>query len=184
MTDFDDGLTVCIAHGRFVPCRKDGEHCYSSNPYWVKSVQDFQASTIEGLTWEPAMERMTLTEFLLARIAEDEAAARAEAPRWRPVRQWPMEWDRGPGDPARVLAECEAKRRIVEWHRDTDDCCEERYGPLVLDAAPEVSAGVDEFGGLSIRQSIGVQHFIGCVTTMMLALPHADHPDYDESWRP
>jgi hypothetical protein len=47
---------------------------------------------------------MTLTDFLLARIAEDEACADG------------LEWD--DGNPvhqtARVLAECEAKRRIVE----------------------------------------------------------------------
>jgi hypothetical protein len=47
---------------------------------------------------------MTLTDFLLARIAEDEACADG------------LEWD--DGNPvhqtARVLAECEAKRQIVE----------------------------------------------------------------------
>ena len=53
---FDDVLTVCIAHGRFVPCRRDGEHRESQNPFWVKSVHDYQGSTIEGLTWEPAWE--------------------------------------------------------------------------------------------------------------------------------
>jgi hypothetical protein len=47
---------VCIAHGRYVPCRLEGEHRYSTNPFWVKSVADFQGSTIEGLTWEPAWE--------------------------------------------------------------------------------------------------------------------------------
>ena len=48
---------------------------------------------------------MTLTEFLLARIAEDEAAARRVA----------VVGSCEPGyRPARVLAECEAKRRIVK----------------------------------------------------------------------
>jgi hypothetical protein len=45
---------VCIAHGRFVPCRKQGEHRTTDNPYWVKAVRDYQCSPIEGLTWEPA----------------------------------------------------------------------------------------------------------------------------------
>lgn len=49
-------VQVCIAHGRFVPCRSDGEHRYSTNHYWVKSINDYQCSTIEGLTWEPAWE--------------------------------------------------------------------------------------------------------------------------------
>ena len=61
---------------------------------------------------------MTLAEFLLARIAEDEAIARRSVnwsegitewadggdPDWEHIARW---------DPARVLAECEAKREIV-----------------------------------------------------------------------
>jgi hypothetical protein len=50
----DDWPTVCIAHGAFVPCRKSGAHNTTSNPFWVKSVRDYQTSSIEGLTWEPA----------------------------------------------------------------------------------------------------------------------------------
>lgn len=54
---WDDEPTVCIAHGRFIPCRTiRGEHRYSSNPYWVKVVHDYQTSTIPGLTWEPTWE--------------------------------------------------------------------------------------------------------------------------------
>jgi hypothetical protein len=49
---------------------------------------------------------LTLTDFLLARIAEDEGAAQ---------RHGPGASKQGLGDyPARVLAECEAKRRIVD----------------------------------------------------------------------
>jgi hypothetical protein len=50
----DEGPTVCITHGRFAPCRKQGEHTYTTNPFWVKSVRDYQSRPIEGLTWEPA----------------------------------------------------------------------------------------------------------------------------------
>ena len=50
----DMDLRVCVAHGAFIPCRKDGEHRYTSNPYWVKAVRDYQTSPIENLTWEPA----------------------------------------------------------------------------------------------------------------------------------
>lgn len=49
-----DALTVCIEHGAFIPCRKRGDHYYSQNPFWVKSVRDYQTSTDPGLTWEPA----------------------------------------------------------------------------------------------------------------------------------
>ena len=45
---------VCVAHGSFVPCRKSGEHRYTSNPFWVKAVGDYHSSDIEDLTWEPA----------------------------------------------------------------------------------------------------------------------------------
>jgi hypothetical protein len=86
---------------------------------------------------------MTLTEFLLARIAEDEASAT----NWLrfEVR------DGIPGNyaiPDRVLAECEAKRRIV--------------GLIDPD-----------------RNRWSVRNILGT-----LALPYADHPDYDEGWRP
>jgi hypothetical protein len=55
--DYLDEPTVCIAHGRFIPCRTSAVHRYTSNPYWVKAVRDYQSSTIEGLTWEPAFEQ-------------------------------------------------------------------------------------------------------------------------------
>jgi len=48
-------------------------------------------------------------------------------------------------DPARVLAECEAKRLLVEW--------------LAMEPREDQALA-------------------------FLALPYADHPDYDEAWRP
>lgn len=48
-----DAPIVCIAHGRFIPCRKDGEHDYTGSPAWVKAVRDYQASTSPRATWEP-----------------------------------------------------------------------------------------------------------------------------------
>lgn len=146
-----------------------------------------------------------LAEFLLARIAEDEAVARAAIDPDRPGIHW--HWvnsnddspsvprgqhaDReymtdpaslrtveefptssvgnlpsfaishaeevrsGPAlhiarhDPARVLAECEAKRAIVE------------------EATHPQTSSVEGYNILRI-----------------LAVAHADHPDYDEEWRP
>jgi hypothetical protein len=53
---------------------------------------------------------MTLAEFLLARIAEDEEDVRASncsgGPEWWMPDMWTRE---------RALAECDAKRRIVEY---------------------------------------------------------------------
>lgn len=70
-------------------------------------------------------------------------------------------------DPARVLAEVEAYRRIVELHqRDPDwsgwsgDWCR------TCGTASEYPTDWP------------------CETLRLLALPYAEHPDYDESWRP
>jgi hypothetical protein len=165
----------------------------------------------------------SLAEFLLARIAEDEAVADGASKDGLPVRgrsHW--EWqqlaskpntsliaqpDGGTGlrpgdvirddrvstpvadhiarwDPARVLAECTAKRRIVEWHTGRDGCCEERLGPLVVDPDPTVSVSANAWGDLVARRSIGHQQRIGCVTLLLLAAPYADHPDFRQEWRP
>lgn len=59
-------------------------------------------------------------------------------------------------DPARVLAEVDAKRQIIAEHFPVDPC----------DAHD------------------GVFTSILCPTLRLLALPYADHPDYREEWRP
>jgi hypothetical protein len=66
-----------------------------------------------------------------------------------------------PAHRSRVLAECAAKRRIVDLHRDARGDCYSCSGDHGSDptAAP-------------------------CETVRELALPYADHPDYDEAWRP
>lgn len=88
---------------------------------------------------------MTLTEFLLARIAEDEAAAEGD-----PHASYCEErgCTCGAGTTTtRVLAECEAKRRIIL---------------ALCDDYEEPSPSV-------LRTLAGI---------------YADHPDYDEAWRP
>ena len=60
---------------------------------------------------------MNITEFLEARIAEDEAAARVdfdEMARSSVSIQFDCE-TQARFDPARVLAECEAKRAVIGW---------------------------------------------------------------------
>lgn len=131
---------------------------------------------------------MTLTDFLLARIAEDEQHARrllkdlvsqiedggATTDDLGPITPQRMlaadlaakyrgqsRWDnvaRGQyitaiADPARVLAECEAKRRIVGLYAPGWPLYEEQWSSYAGD------------------------------TLRFLALPYTDHPDYDESWR-
>lgn len=134
---------------------------------------------------------MTLTEFLLARIAEDEAWAKAlMGERWfqgsSSRRDMPKRglylrggethlvdlWDANASahiarhDPARVLAECEAKRRIVHQHGAGE-------GHECPDGFMD-SAETDPHTGWEND----------CQTLKFLALPYADHPDYREEWKP
>jgi hypothetical protein len=59
------------------------------------------------------MTDLTHTEFLLACIVEDEAAIRA---RWKGGDMTDDEYWNTPYQPSRLLAECEAKRRIIALH--------------------------------------------------------------------
>ena len=128
----------------------------------------------------------TLPEFLTDRIADDEAAAHkpppgvGEAATWshlgRPLLDGSLAilgehhavaqarpdwaWHIARWDPARVLAECEAKRRIVEVHLSGEAWCDH-------------CSGGEHRGNPD-----------ACPTLRLLALPYADHPDYDETWRP
>lgn len=109
---------------------------------------------------------MTLTEFLLARIAEDEAAhERAAAEKVRAYLlagdSWPLAFA---PTPARALARCEADRRIVERHSRNRF---EQYG--------RPGTWLDWCRCLAEWP---------CPTLGDLAGVYADHPDYDESWRP
>ena len=102
---------------------------------------------------------MTLIEFLLARIAEDEAAAGRGG------------WHNGGGvfandnygcllvQPDRVLAECEAKRSIIEMH----------------DAMPAENV---------YCMTCDENHDWPCATLKTVAAVYADHPDFREEWRP
>lgn len=106
---------------------------------------------------------MTINDFLLARIAEDEAAVDgASAGPWV-VDDRSVLAVKSMGsvvaafairaedrdfvarlDPERVLAECAAKRAIVKWD---------------------------------------AEQYVGYAPIRHLAAVYADHPDYDESWR-
>lgn len=113
---------------------------------------------------------MSITEFLLARIAEDEAVAVAAEPHEEWISVGKIE-DSGMGtadgehvarwSPARVLAECEAKRRIVELHSGDAEWC-----------------GWTQ-GGDGTHADMGDD----CDTLLALAQPYADHPDFDPAWR-
>jgi hypothetical protein len=98
---------------------------------------------------------MEIAEFLLARIAEDEALV--EKARERNLPFWGDQLTARYVDrfsPARVLTECEAKRRIVEL-------C--NVDELVLGSSP---------------------WWTRWPVLQALALPYSDHPDYRAEWMP
>jgi hypothetical protein len=68
-------------------------------------------------------------------------------------------------DPARVLAEVEAKRQIIAEHTVTE---------------------TSEFEGktATITYCPVCRNDGECPTLRLLALPYADHPDYDPGWKP
>lgn len=122
---------------------------------------------------------MTITEFLLARIADDEAGAGA-IPHDRP-------WLVGLTDPRRIRRECAAKRRIVEQASATPTCgghdpefyahFEAEYGFTPARHLPEeYAAGCD---GCAAAESVGIQDQ---TYLRALATIYADHPDYREEW--
>lgn len=115
---------------------------------------------------------MDLVEFLTARLDEDEQAAMRVKSNWRQIGEtgvivasdggYAEECANGNWtgiaehivrhDPARVLAEVDAKRQLIDW-------------VLKWPMRPHLPSSVD---GVLER----------------LALPYADHPDYNEAWRP
>lgn len=40
---YDEHVTVCVKHLRYVPCRKGGEHVFSSKPEDVEKVRRYQS---------------------------------------------------------------------------------------------------------------------------------------------
>jgi len=108
----------------------------------------------------------TLTAFLTQRIDEDERIADSiKADPYGVFKNYggsPLRWVAVVGDrswqtgKARVLAECKAKRQIVEMHELEHECAESG-----------VAGGV----------------FDPCTTILALAAVYADHPSFRDEWR-
>lgn len=138
---------------------------------------------------------MELTEFLLARLDEDERLA-GEQDLERvgdpysdgsgianrdgfPSYPWgsegtELQFMAGPGHPSRVLAEVAARRRIVEMHTPK--------GRTGLHLCPvcvswEMWLSQEPGGALPLDDA-------PCDTLRLLALPYAEHPDYRQEWKP
>lgn len=98
-----------------------------------------------------AIERTTTSRRM---IRGEMVAVKIEPPRWRTA-AWP---------PERVLAECEAKRRIVDLHRPEE----------FADAPGEFCCG-------HCQRTAGIYP---CQTVRLLFLPYVDRPGYREAWAP
>lgn len=114
-----------------------------------------------------------LVEFLQARISEDEVIARATlatgAIRDGAGEPWSLSHMDEYGviciEPTRVLAECEAKRRIIK----------------LADDATSLDMQVDS--GFRIgRRSEVAEPYVGDVILRSLAQPYRDHPDFKPEW--
>jgi hypothetical protein len=79
-------------------------------------------------------------------------------------------------DPARVLAECEAKRRVVEAYRQ-EQARRDAY------EADEARA-VEDDQKAALRRSTAARCRGLEIAVELLALPYAIHPDYRDEWRP
>jgi hypothetical protein len=131
---------------------------------------------------------LALTEFLLARIAEDEeraqfVARQIEGNNWAPFEPWKLSWhdeyDLLCIEPSRALAECEAKRRIVELHPIYRGPRIQQVQSGGVDFGCETCHALDRINDDSIIEALGY-----CDTLLAMAPPYADHPDYREEWRP
>lgn len=112
---------------------------------------------------------MTLEEFLLARIAEDEEAVNSAGHDFVEIEQYMLRAAR-PNSPivfteGRMLAECEAKRRLIEHANE---------------ASGYESQLIQEFGDPGQPST---EPDLGERILLTLALPYADHPDYDAAVR-
>jgi hypothetical protein len=103
-----------------------------------------------------------LSEFVLARATDDEELARqyGDPPGLTSGLAWAVDVDRRvlEVDPSRLVAECEAKRRI----------------------AAELADAVSNY-----EVNLGPEGEVTRLTFVLraLALPYADHPDYQPEWR-
>lgn len=137
-----------------------------------------------------AVQTLSLTDFLLARFAEDEAAAREALRGAQPndrfvARLW---GDEKPlvvtCSPERVLAECEAKRRLIALafeHAATIDgewgCCHDAEALKTRIVKADGPWEGDEPLPDDCSAADSATPYL-----LALALPYAQHPDYNPAW--
>ncbi|MGW3491963.1 DUF6221 family protein [Streptomyces sp. NPDC001054] len=130
----------------------------------------------------------TLLAFLRARLDEDEATARAASGGpWRahtgPVKPWQSRgelihpvytWDRPVGAPVIMTAMWADSAHIAYHHPERVLADVEAARVLIAQYEGLVDAALDGFTGV----------FALAAAIRAKATVYAEHPDYDESWRP
>ncbi|QDG65805.1 hypothetical protein NIBR502772_05890 [Pseudarthrobacter sp. NIBRBAC000502772] len=113
---------------------------------------------------------MTITEFLEARIEEDEMRAGSGWARLGDTRWETDNYGRDTLTPSAVLAECAAKRAILKEHeidlhmsQPYCDTCAEWWASELGEGPPPVK--------------------FPCPTIRALAAVYKDHPDYQKEWK-
>jgi hypothetical protein len=82
-------------------------------------------------------------------------------------------------DPARVLREVAAKRKIVAWHSS-----QHNVGGTVWDPAAQFcSTCGDQCTHVGEARCEACGYDDGCPTVLLLASVYDDHPDYEQAWR-
>ena len=144
---------------------------------------------------------MDLVEFLTARLDDDAAAAKRVESRWRQIGETGVivasdgthaeECANGNWagiaehivrhDPARVLAEVDAKRRILASYTEAvlvrDEATQWAMSPSPVITNPGAD-GVERW-----TRARDAAFFLE-PAIRLLAQPYASHPDYDEAWCP
>ena len=115
------------------------------------------------------MAHVTLTEFLLARIAEEEAEANQYILLPGATTGGHFWGEHGRWFPARVLAECEAKRAIVKQAKE---------------ASSDRAGVISEFCVGQAERDAAYATDPGDLILKALALPYAANPDYLPEWKP
>lgn len=123
---------------------------------------------------------LTISEFLLARISEDEAVALRLRDAGFSRANVDSDWLEVPEqevqgafterfDVARVLAECKGKAGVIGAYRGAV-----RSRDALLDSGAEAA----------LVTSAGMTVAALELALISLTLPYADHPDYRQEWRP
>lgn len=143
---------------------------------------------------------MDLVTFLRARLAEDEQIARAaHAPNWLTDGRRGLRYGVEDGwmtdalttadadhiarhDPARVLADVDAKRRMVDAYLPPGT--DPHPGQPCINYEGQDPAAHTKLQACSRHLTASERLLHGDYVLRLLAVPYADHPDHREQWRP